>query len=136
MTTTFSFMFFCVSSHPVRLVGGSTSCSGRVEIYHGGSWGTVCDDHWDLDDAQVVCRQLGCGRALSAPGVAHFAQGGGSFFLDVRCSGNESRLSQCSHSETGNHDCSHPEDAGVICEGKYVNIMYCSLRVAICRSLH
>jgi deleted-in-malignant-brain-tumors protein 1 len=41
----------------IRLRGSSTT-SGRVEICNNAVWGTVCDDLWDTQDAQVVCRQL------------------------------------------------------------------------------
>ncbi|XP_061086527.1 deleted in malignant brain tumors 1 protein-like [Conger conger] len=108
----------CSAGAQVRLVGGDDQCSGRVEIYNDGQWGTVCDDSWDLNDAEVVCRQVGCGSAQAAPGSAHSGQGSGPIWLDdVRCSGNESSLSECRHSGFGSHDCTHPEDAAVVCSG-------------------
>lgn len=39
-------------------MGGASDSEGRVEICNAGLWGTVCDDDWDLNDAEVVCRQL------------------------------------------------------------------------------
>lgn len=44
-----------------RLVGSSSSGSGRVEVYLNGQWGAVCDSHWSDRDASVICRQLGLG---------------------------------------------------------------------------
>ncbi len=90
-----------------------------MEVFHNGRWGTVCDDGWDIDDARVVCRQLGFPDAVAAYQGSRVPDGTGQIWLDgVRCTGDESSLFSCSHKGLGVHNCGHAEDAGVLCEVK------------------
>ncbi|XP_030646760.1 galectin-3-binding protein A [Chanos chanos] len=101
----------------LRLVGGKRSSEGRVEVYHEGEWGTVCDDNWDLKEAQVACRQLGYLGAVSAEVAGKYGEGTGKIWLDdLNCQGTESSLSRCAFKGWAITDCSHKEDAGVVCE--------------------
>ncbi|XP_034772103.2 uncharacterized protein LOC117401589 [Acipenser ruthenus] len=105
-----------IDSSDVIRVNVTMFCSGRVEVYHGGDVGTVCDDHWDMSDAQVVCRELGCGDAVSAPGNAAFGRGTGLILVyNSTCTGSESSLMQCVTPRLQTDQCTHAEDAGVVC---------------------
>uniref|UniRef100_A0A8B9Y2S3 SRCR domain-containing protein n=1 Tax=Bos mutus grunniens TaxID=30521 RepID=A0A8B9Y2S3_BOSMU len=96
----------CTDRETLRLRGGDSKCSGRVEIWHSGSWGTMCDDSWSLAEAEVVCQQLGCGQALEA-----------------MCRGQESSLWDCAVEPWGQSDCKHEEDAGVRCSGDISDLL-------------
>ena len=43
----------------VRLINGSNSFEGRVEVKVTGEWKSVCDTNWDKNDAKTVCTMLG-----------------------------------------------------------------------------
>ncbi|XP_053457098.1 HHIP-like protein 1 isoform X2 [Nycticebus coucang] len=107
------------SNGAVRLVrpAGLSPGRGRVEVFVGGRWGTVCDDAWDAKAAAVVCRQLGFAHAVRASKRAEFGEGLALPILldDVRCAGGERSLLECTHAGVGTHNCGHQEDAGVVC---------------------
>ncbi|XP_078265905.1 scavenger receptor cysteine-rich type 1 protein M130-like [Rhinoraja longicauda] len=106
----------CSDQLPTRLIDGGSRCAGRIEIYYNSTWGTVCDDSWDLMDGHVVCKELNCGYALNVTVSGWFGQGSGPIWMDnVNCSANNSALWQCPARAMGENDCSHKEDAGVIC---------------------
>ena len=49
----------CVNNGEIRLIGGQIAQEGTVEICVNGTWGSVCDDGWGYEEAEVVCRELG-----------------------------------------------------------------------------
>ena len=107
----------------LRLVDGQVAHEGRLEMFHGDEWGTICDDYWTEEDAAVACRQLGYAGAertflRSAFGGA--ASGVPVWLDDVLCTRTEARLIDCpraGNQAVGAHNCSrgHTEDAGVRC---------------------
>lgn len=114
-----------VMDNEVRLVGGLTNCSGRVEILHNGTWGAICSSSWDLNDASVVCRQMGCGHAIAAANNAQFGQGSGLIWMSsFGCSGTENSLQNCPHHRSSRDYCQDYSDAGVLCERE--SICFCA----------
>eukprot|EP00914_Ancora_sagittata_P008411 GHVO01016400.1.p1 GENE.GHVO01016400.1~~GHVO01016400.1.p1 ORF type:complete len:181 (+),score=13.74 GHVO01016400.1:1-543(+) len=97
----------------LRIVGG-TQCRGRLEVFHEGSWGTVCDDEFYDVDARAVCKAMGLPFA-HAYDIHGFGGGTGPILLDnVGCIDHLDTWS-CSHRGWGVHDCTHAQDVGVHC---------------------
>jgi len=99
----------------VRLVGGNSSSKGRLEVYHNGTWGTVCDEGFTDAAARVVCYSLGHGRIGRFTGN-NYGAGSWQIWLDnLRCNGAESHITQCSHNGWGRHNCSHSDVVSISC---------------------
>ncbi|NXY78055.1 C163A protein, partial [Glareola pratincola] len=99
-------------------VGGENGCSCQVEVWHRGSWGMVCEDSWNMWGAEVACRQLGCGPAVSALAEAAFGEGSGPIWLErVEFPGTEPSLQNCWSRPGHSYACRHKEDAAVYCSG-------------------
>ena len=78
----------------------------------------MCDDLWDDNDANVICKQLGYSRGFARVS-AYFGKGNGLIVLDnVNCNGRESNIFDCNHNIFGEHDCGHHEDTAVTCDGQ------------------
>ena len=110
----------------IRLQGPtSQNGAGRVEVYYKEQWGTIIDNGWNLQNAKVVCRQLGYknGVPLQANDVPN---GDGKMWLRyVSCTGNEQSLASCYSGKCGEYrNCGHDRDVGVKCSstGKF---LYC-----------
>ena len=99
-------------------------------IFYSGQWGTICNDSWDISDAQVVCRQLGYKDGLTTFGGGNVFRGSRKVWLDdANCTGSEQSLTSCLHSGWGNHNCSSSVGVGVECSltGKFtvqLNTLY------------
>ena len=92
-----------------------------MEVYYNNTWGTVCDDFWTVEDAQVICHQLGFSGTSVAFSYAYFGADSSNqpIWLDnVNCLGTETNVGQCLSGGWGIHNCLHLEDAGVRCSGE------------------
>ena len=105
------------SDGDLRIEDGPSDNEGRLEIFHDGEWGAVCDDFFSTPDANVACKQIGYtgGRSIQRKWPA---PGDMSIWLDdVGCTGSESRLDMCPHPGWGQHNCAAREAVGVRCSG-------------------
>ena len=113
------FLYYSLTDVTVRLRSGTAENNGRVEVFYNGTWGTICDNDWDIQDAHVACKMAGFEGAWSSQCCGFYGYGWGKeIWMDnLHCSGNETSLAECAHGGWGNHGdvCSHYNDVGVYC---------------------
>ena len=97
----------------VRLLDGLRESEGRVEIYFNGSWSLMCGDEWYLDEANVVCRQLGYQKAVAVTARRRglLSPSDDAMYFG-RCKGNETWFKDCE--KESSRSCS--KEAEVICK--------------------
>ena len=100
----------------IRLLGGSGSHEGQVEMYLLGQWTTVCNVYtWDMSDAAVACQQLGYSGAVAAPRGSNFnveVQRRSYGVSNIQCNGYEVNITYC---EKHFYERCSRNIAGVIC---------------------
>uniref|UniRef100_A0A8C8SSF1 Soluble scavenger receptor cysteine-rich domain-containing protein SSC5D n=1 Tax=Pelusios castaneus TaxID=367368 RepID=A0A8C8SSF1_9SAUR len=103
---------------PVRLVGNGKRCSGQVEIYHEDQWGAVCGLGWDLTDAKVLCRELGCGSPWNINHYCNnFSRSSAPILRGLlNCNGQEASLIDCPFQSWAGRHCPHFLETGVVCQ--------------------
>jgi len=115
-TSDVEFNYFTVfgPTHTVRL---SQRHSGRVEVRHNDTWGTICKNGFTLNDALVVCRQLHLwnGAVLLPEDIPGEGGTGTIWMSEVMCEGGEPEVQDCVFGGWGTHSCTHAMDIGVNC---------------------
>ncbi|XP_029942928.1 scavenger receptor cysteine-rich type 1 protein M130-like, partial [Salarias fasciatus] len=104
----------------VRLLNGSSTCSGRLQVKTNPSdqtWSSVCEADLDLQDAQVVCRELGCGAPSVLQGALYGDVQTPRWSPEFQCGGHESALLDCRSSGSARSSCSPGKAAGLTCSG-------------------
>ena len=112
------FVVLCFSGF-VRLVGGDGPCSGRVEVRSGEAWTPVSDGNFTLPTAQVICAELGCGKAVSVLGQVPFREPDRRVWAEeFRCEGEEPKLWWCPRAPCPGGKCHHSGAVQVVCSGE------------------
>ncbi|CAI5657934.1 unnamed protein product [Oreochromis niloticus] len=99
----------------VRLLNGSSLCSGRLQVKSNQRWSSVCEDDFDQQDAEVGCRELGCGPPSLLQGALYGEVEAPVLSREFQCGGHESALLDCRSSGSVRSSCSPGKAAGLTC---------------------
>uniref|UniRef100_A0A3P8NQ53 SRCR domain-containing protein n=1 Tax=Astatotilapia calliptera TaxID=8154 RepID=A0A3P8NQ53_ASTCA len=110
-------------SDSVRLLNGSSLCSGRLQVKSNQKWSSVCEADFDLQDAEVVCRELGCGPPSVLQGALYGEVEAPVWSKEFQCEGHESALLDCRSSGSARKSCSPGKAVGLTCSESHVRLM-------------
>ncbi|KAM8893508.1 uncharacterized protein AB9W97_010593 isoform 1-T1 [Spinachia spinachia] len=101
----------------IRLVDGSRHCSGRLEVrsHQSNQWSSVCEEDFDQQGAEVVCRELGCGPPSVLQGALYGEVEAPMWTKGFQCGGHESALLDCRSSGSERNTCSPAKAVGLTC---------------------
>ncbi|XP_078053270.1 uncharacterized protein LOC144478771 isoform X2 [Augochlora pura] len=106
--------------YDIRLAGSDNAHEGRIEVKILGTWGQVCDDGFGMNDANVICKELGfvLGALEIRPGGFYGNLDPPTRFMvdQLQCRGNESSLRECDFEGWGVHNCQPEEAVGIVCK--------------------
>ena len=128
---------------------------GLVQIFHIddqniGRWGGVCDDYWDIRDAEVACRQAGFSGAEGILSVQQDSSNSPMWLDNVSCTGEESTLLECRSTRWGPYNTDNPDQcdehheyataicqcdaneyAGAICKARSKSVLFDTQEVRV-----
>ena len=109
-----------------------------VEVCHNQTWGVICSDFWDNQDASVVCAQLGYSRygnviivlqflilclnktgAIAVSGYYNYSAILPIHITDINCTGIEQSIWNCPHNMLLNYKCIRDQIAALSCQGEF-----------------
>ena len=130
--TLFNCLFYCLctESGDVRLVGGASHCTGKLERKHQSEWRLVYRWGWNHQSSSVVCRQLDCGSAVSTQRIS------GSTVQPVwnipsSCVRSQPSMRECEAKSSHNST----ETLEVVCSGKTMTptmTIICTVHPFVC----
>ena len=108
-----------------RLINGTNSSSGVVEVSHSGAWARLChgDANWEINSASALCKQLGYPGALSVYSVptTRHANGGKNWIDSITCPNNATDLTMCIVTNRTRDSCPSGQEVAVTCNDREYN---------------
>lgn len=106
------------------MVEGQSNQEGLLQVYYNNTWGWVCANQWDKDDADVACRMMDFSGMVNTFHIKNKESKTIAWLNNMQCTGRERSLFSCDRYGFGSNDCE--AKAAVICkpEGNNTKIQH------------